>query len=146
MKTSDKKRFLSLILCAVLIAATALLTSGCDGKKPEAQEISTEAAEVLGEGAKTFDFTVKDGEGNESAYIIKTDAETVGAALMELELIDGEEGPYGLYVKSVCGKKYDYEEHGKYWAFFVDGEYATSGVDTTPIEDGKTYSFQAVEG
>ena len=41
MKTSNKKRFLSLFLCAVLIAATALLTSGCDGKRPEAAEIST---------------------------------------------------------------------------------------------------------
>lgn len=146
MKTSNKKRFLSLFLCAVLIAATALLTSGCDGKRPEAAEISTESANILGEGEKTFDFTVLDSDGNESAYIIKTDAETVGEALIELKLIEGEDGPYGLYVKSVGGKRYDYDEHGKYWAFFVDGEYAITGVDATPIEEGKVYSFQAVEG
>ncbi len=146
MKTSNKKRFLSLILCAVLIAAAALFTSGCDGKKPEAREISTENAKVFGEGEKSFNFTVMDGNGNTEAYVIKTDAETVGEALSGLGLIEGEEGPYGLYVKSVCGKRYDYEEHGKYWAFFIDGQYATSGADTTPIEEGKTYSFQAVEG
>ena len=140
------KKGLSLFLCLMIIAATGLLTSGCDGRKPEAQEISTEAAEVLGEGAKTFDFTVLDGEGNESAYIIKTDKKTVGEALMELGLIEGDEGPYGLYVKSVCGKHYDYDKDGKYWAFFIDGEYAVTGVDTTTVEEGKVYSFQAVEG
>ena len=139
------KKGLSLFLCLMLIAATVLLTGGCDGKKTEAREISTEDATVLGEGTKTFDFTVLDGDGEERAYIIKTDAETVGAALLELELIKGEEGPYGLYVKSVCGKRYDYDEHGKYWAFFIDGEYAVTGVDATPIEEGKVYSFQAVE-
>ncbi len=146
MKTANKKRLLSLILMTVLIAAMALLTSGCDGKRPEATEISTEDAKVLGEGSKAFDFTVLDGDGNESAYVIKTDAETIGEALFELGLIEGEEGAYGLYVKSVCGKRYDYEEDGKYWAFFIDGEYATTGADTTKIEEGKTYSFQAVEG
>ena len=142
MKTSNKKRFLSIFLCAVLIAATALLTSGCDGKRPEAAEISTESANILGEGAKTFDFTVLDGDGNESAYTIKTDAETVGEALIELKLIEGEDGPYGLYVKSVDGKRYDYDEHGKYWAFYINGEYATEGVDKTPIDETAVYTFK----
>ena len=144
MKTVNTKRLLSLLLCTVLIAAMALTMAGCDGKKPEAADISTDGAEVLGSGNKTFDFTVLDADGNESAFIIKTDAETVGKALSELGLIEGEDGPYGLYVKTVCGKRYDYEEHGKYWAFFIDGEYAMSGADSTEIEEGKTYSFQAV--
>ena len=29
-----------------------------------------------------------------------------------------------------------------YWAFYVDGEYAMSGVDTTIIEEGKAYAFK----
>jgi len=145
MKTICKKHLTAFILFLSVFAAVAL-TSGCNGEKPTADKISTDRAETLGEGKRSFDFTVKDADGNEKAYVIKTDAETVGEALLELKLIDGEDGDYGLYVKSVCGKSYDYEKDGKYWAFFIDGEYAASGVDTTKIEDGKTYSFQAVEG
>ena len=36
----------------------------------------------------------------------------------------------------------DFDVDKTYWAFYVDGEYATSGVDTTEIETGKEYSFK----
>ena len=106
-----------------------------------ADAISTEAT-VLGEGAKQFAFTVIDSEGNETAFEIHTDKEMVGEALIELDLIKGEEGPYGLYVKTVNGIAVDYDKDKAYWAFYVNGEYATSGVDTTEITEGDTYSFK----
>ena len=104
-------------------------------------DISTEAT-VLGEGAKQFAFTVIDGEGKETVFTIHTDKELVGEALIELALIEGEDGPYGLYVKTVNGITMDYEKDKAYWAFYVNGEYATSGVDTTEITEGDTYSFK----
>ena len=67
-------------------------------------------------------------------------------ALLELELINGDEGQYGLYVKEVNGITADYDVDQTYWAFYVDGEYAMSSVDTTEIEDGKTYSFKVEKG
>ena len=66
----------------------------------------------------------------------------MGEALQELELIDGEEGPYGLYVKTVNGITADFDKYKEYWAFYIDGEYAMSGVDKTEIEAGSTYSFK----
>ena len=36
----------------------------------------------------------------------------------------------------------DYDVDGTYWAFYVNGEYATSGVDTTTIKDGESYMFK----
>ena len=36
----------------------------------------------------------------------------------------------------------DYDKDGKYWAFYVNGAYATKGVDSTDIEAGATYSFK----
>ena len=68
---------------------------------------------------------------------------TVGAALLSLGLIAGEDSEYGLYVKTVNGVTVDYDTDGKYWAFYVDGEYAATGVDSTDITAGATYTFKA---
>ena len=37
----------------------------------------------------------------------------------------------------------DYDQDGKYWAFYVDDEYAATGVDSTDITAGATYTFKA---
>ena len=143
MKNNSKMRMLSLVLVFVLIAAAAL--TGCSGKPAETTGAPEPAGQttVLGEGSKTMDFTVVDKEGITHLYTIHTDAETVGQALLELELIDGEEGPYGLYIKSVLGQVLDYETDGMYWGFYVNGDYALTGVDQTPITEGDAYLLKA---
>ena len=102
-----------------------------------------QTSNVLGEGSTVFTFNVVDLEGNETSYEIHTDETTVGAALLALELIAGEEGEYGLYVKTVCGTTLDYDADGKYWGFYIDGEYAMTGVDVTEITAGAVYTFKA---
>ena len=144
MKKHSMKRMLSLILCTVLIAAMALSITGCSGNNEPQWETKTFTdGETLGQGSKEFTFTVTDGEGNESTATIRTDKTLVGDALLELELIAGEPQEIGLYVKSVNGKTYDYDKDGKYWAFYIDGEYAMTGIDTTEIVPGTTYSLKA---
>ena len=143
MKFRNNKNFTSLLLCMMLIVAMAL-TAGCGEKKQEnnssaGQEVS---ANVLGEGKTQFNFTVVDKDGKETAFEIHTDKTTVGEALLELELIAGEEGAYGLYVKTVNGITVDYDVDQTYWAFYVNGEYAMTGVDATNVEDGASYSFK----
>ena len=135
----------NLILCMVLIAAMALVLVGCTKEEAEAPE--TEVTEVeatpIGEGATTFDFTVTKADESKAAYTVKTDETTVGAALLALGLIEGDESTYGLYVKTVDGEFHEYESDGLYWAFYVNGGYAASGVDTTDIEEGTLYEFRA---
>lgn len=97
---------------------------------------------VLGEGNVSFPLTVVDGDGNTTQFEIHTDKETVGQALLALELIAGDDGEYGLYVKTVNGVTADYDTDGKYWAFYIDDEYAMTGVDSTPITDGSSYTFK----
>ena len=60
-----------------------------------------------------------------------------------MELIDGTDEAYGLYVRTVNGMTLDYNEDGYYWAFYVDGEYAMTGVDQTDITPGASYSLKA---
>ena len=150
MKNNRLLKSLSLILCIVLIAAMALFASGCGGDKetdkesgtPSASTVQKTETQVLGEGDTAFNFVVVDGDKKETKFEINTDKKTVGDALIELDLIEGEDGDYGLYVKTVNGITVDYDKDGKYWAFYVNGEYAMSGVDSTVIEAGATYSFK----
>ena len=93
--------------------------------------------------AKTsFTVVTTDLEGNETTHKIKTDAATVGEALIEEGLIKGHDTEYGLYVDSVNGIALDWDKDGKYWAFYINGEYAQTGVDTTNVEDGAVYTFK----
>ena len=45
-------------------------------------------------------------------------------------------------MKTVNGITADYDADGVYWAFYINGEYAQTGVDTTPIVEGEEYSFR----
>ncbi len=145
MKMTRINRALLFVVCMVLIAATALFATGCSNNAEttgETATITVENGAVLGEGATQFTFTVVDGEGNETAMTINTDAETVGEALIELNLIAGDQGDYGMYVKEVLGVTAIYENDGTYWAFYINGEYGMSGVEQTAIEAGATYEFK----
>lgn len=44
--------------------------------------------------------------------------------------------------KTVNGMTADYDKDGVYWAFYIDGEYAMTGVDATNITDGAQYAFR----
>lgn len=148
MKTVSSKKLLSFILCFVLIAAMALFAAGCnDSETPPASTPTTaekpENITVLGEGATTFYFNVVNKAGKVAHFEIHTDKAIVGEALQELKLIEGEQGDYGLYVKSVNGETLDYATDGMYWSFYLNGEYALTGVDQTDITPGETYEFRA---
>ena len=143
MKKNSMKKLLSILLCIALIAAMALCTSGCGSKDTKAETVAA-SGEVIskGEGETAFLFNVVDSEGKETAFEIHTDEKTVGAALLALDLIAGEDSEYGLYVKTVNGITADYDKDQTYWAFYVDGEYAATGVDSTDITEGATYTFK----
>ena len=99
MNMTRMKKSLSLFLCMVLIAAMALFAVGCgnssDAEVSSPSDVATNVpadGSVLGEGEKQFTFSVTDLDGNEVSYEIHTDAETVGEALLALELIAGDQG------------------------------------------------------
>ena len=141
MKKTQQKRLLSLALCLVLIAAMALMTTACDNLVPRGEATTPQEA---GQPAtkKSFTFIVVDKDGNETSFNLSSDKKTVGDALLAEGLIEGESGSYGLYVKKVNGIVADYDIDQTYWAFYINGEYAMSGVDTTEIVEGTTYSFK----
>lgn len=134
-KVINSKALLS-VISLVLVVAMALGFASCSNNEPEAP---------AGNGEKSFVFKVVDLDGTEKSFDITTDAKTVGEALVNEKLISGEDSEYGLMVDTVNGQKYDYNTDGVYWSFLIDGEYAMTGVDSTEIVDGETYSFKATK-
>lgn len=139
MKKTVLFKSLSLSVCIVLIAVTALFTTGCNDSKttsaPSGTQVSSQTVE--------FTFKVTDADGLETDFTISTDKKTVGEALLEENLIAGDDGEYGLYVKTVNGVTLDYDKDGMYWAFYENGQYASKGVDSTEVTAGAEYAFKA---
>ncbi|MBQ7345576.1 MAG: DUF4430 domain-containing protein [Oscillospiraceae bacterium] len=103
--------------------------------------VKTVSYTTLGEGATTIYVTVQDVDGTVSKFQVNTDAATVGEALLNVELIAGDESDYGLYVTSVNGITADWDTEKAYWAFYIGEEYAQTGVDSTEIVADTTYTF-----
>ena len=147
MKKTNLKKTLSVILSFVLIAVIALTMYGCNNKKAQdADEQSTQNTQTASDKAPsyvTFDFKVTHKDGSVSSYKVTTDKKFVGEALLESNYIAGDDGEYGLYVKTVDGETLDYNTDGMYWAFYENGNYALKGVDQTEIVAGTTYEFRA---
>ena len=149
MKTISKHSLGAYILCFLLALAMMISAVGCSSQTSGASSDSSASAgvpyadgTVLGEGENQFSLLVTDKEGNETKLEIHTGQSTVGEALLELGVISGEDGPYGLYVKSVNGISADYDKDGVYWAFYINGEYATTGVDATEIVPDTEYALK----
>lgn len=107
--------------------------------------VSSQATDsnVLGEGDTSFVFEVTGTDGSTASFTINTNEKTVGDALSKLGLIEGDDTEFGLYVKTVNGTTLDFDKDGKYWAFYIDGEYAMTGVDSTDIDETSVYEFRA---
>lgn len=146
MNRNRMKKLACIVLCVALVAAMAIFASGCSSSKTESTEstvVTIEDGQSIGQGATQFTLTVVDVEGKEVTAQISTDKATVGEALMELGLVAGEESDFGLMITTVNGITLDFNKDGKYWAFYVDGQYASTGVDQTEITAGATYMLKA---
>ena len=115
---------------AVLVVLAALFAGLYMATRPETQS-----------GEKTFVVEVVHSDQSTKTFTYTTDLEYVGEVLMEDGVLQGEEGPYGLYVTSVDGEEAIYEKDNAYWGFYVGEEYATQGIDLTPVEDGAQYAL-----
>ncbi len=95
-------------------------------------------------GDKTITATVV-ANGSEEAFTIQTDEEYLRGALESIQLIEGDESEYGLFVTTVNGITAD-DSKQEWWCFTKGGETLNTGVDTTPIADGDAFEITLTEG
>ena len=133
------KRILSLTLALLMLFSMCISFASCS---KEEKMLYTEDT-TLGNGSKTITFTVEHIDGVKVVFTIKTDKAMLADALMEHELLEGEDGPYGIYVKKVNGITHDYDKNYTYWALYIGEDYAMNSADATEITDGASYTFKA---
>lgn len=95
------------------------------------------SAEDTSEGSKTITFIVVV-EDARDVFEIKTDAEYLGDALQQENLVEGTMGDYGLYVSTVYGVNVN-PDNSEWWCFTKDGEMLNTGIDSVTIADGDTF-------
>ena len=137
------KRTVTSIMAIAIMLMIALGLCSCEINQENGDlwDNATYTEDVtLGNGSTTIQVEVKVGEKSVT-FTIKTDAATLGDALLEHDLIAGEQGDYGLYVKKVNGITADYDINHTYWGFYKNGEYLMTGADTTNIADGEHYEI-----
>ena len=150
------KSILALIIALIMV----LCLFSCNKDEAETPETSARAVEeggsiapeglwasatyledtTFGEGAKTVQVKVI-ADGKSVTFTVKTDAKTLGEALIAHNLIAGDQGDFGLYIKFVNGIRADYDLDRRYWNFTKNGEYMMTGADMTDIADGEAYEF-----
>lgn len=133
----------TLFTAFIMFLALCIFCTGCAKTAPSADlwadAMYTENTE-LGNGEKTISVEVVTPEKT-VVFTLHTDKSILGEALVEHNLIEGEKGAYGLYVKKVNGILADYDINGCYWGFNKNGEGMMTGVDGAEISDGDRYSI-----
>ena len=119
-----------LIAVAALVAVIGLMVGIALMNQPETSE-----------GAKTITVTVVHKDGTSKDFEYHTDEEFLGAVILAEGLVEGEEGPYGLMISAVDGEIADWNVDQSYWALFIGEEYATTGADTTPVNDDDVFKL-----
>ena len=162
MKSNTILRLTVLLAAVLALALLAFAVGSCSSNAPEHPETtaadsgseSSDSAALpsiwnaathkedasFGEGSVTFTVKVI-ADGYSVVFTIHTNEEKVSTALLAHGLVAGEDGPYGLYVKTVNGMLADYDVDQTYWSFSKNGEALMTGVDKTSIENGAQYEL-----
>lgn len=128
-------------LTAILLVALFIFSAVSCGTTadPWDEAIYTEDT-TLGEGKTKFTLEVCVGE-NKVVFSLSTNEQMLDKALLALELIEGKDDKYGLYIERVNGILADYNVDQTYWALYINGDYAMTGISSTEVVNGATYKL-----
>lgn len=138
MQKTGKRGLCVLLSLCIFFSCTACSLNRADGDPWDSATYREDQS--FGDGAVTVQAEVIVGDRSVT-FTVRTDKETLGGALVEHGLIDGEPGEYGLYVKVVNGITADYDIDQSYWALYKGGEMMMVGVDGAALTDGEHYEL-----
>ena len=147
------KKLFAVLLALVMVLSLCACGAGeqtstdpTDNASSEATAGSFDEIPDDNEGLMEFTVTVVHSDGTSKEFTYHTADKFVGMVLVENGLIKGNDGPYGMEITEVDGEKAVYSEDKAYWAIYVGSEYATTGIDSTPVEDGGSYKLEYTRG
>lgn len=119
----------TLFAVAALAVAAALLLGLWYFNRPQPQP-----------GEKTVVVEVVHADQSEKEFTCHTDAEYLGELLTEEKLVEGEMGPYGLFITTVDGETAQ-DSLRQWWCITKGGQRVDTGADATPIADGDHFEL-----
>lgn len=112
----------ALVIVLALVASFALKPKGSDG-------------------TKNITVTVVHKDASEKVFTYATDEEFLGAVLVAEGLVEGDDSDFGLMITSVDGEEASWDADQSYWALYIGEDYATTGADSTPVNDGDSFKL-----
>lgn len=97
------------------------------------------------EGRKTVTVRVIHKDQSEKSFEVTTEKEYLGEILREEGIVEGEDGPYGMYILSADGEAAD-EANQEWWCITKGGEQVNTSADRTPVMDGEGYELTLITG
>lgn len=129
------KKIIAIVLSVVVVAGIGVglyfYFSDRDTPKP-----------VDGEKAVTINVIAN---GQTETFTAKTQEVYLRGLLEQMELIEGVESDYGLYVQKVNGIAAD-ESLEQWWKFSLNGEMLQTGVETALFSDGDVVDIELIQG
>lgn len=130
-----KNKKLVIVLLA-FVAVVGLVAGLWFGLQSKPQDTGAEGA--------SFTVIVVHADKSEKTFSYTADG-MLGDVLEEKGLISSEGADEGMF-HTVDGEKADWNENQSYWGFYIEGEYAMTGIYATAIEDGATYKLEYTIG
>lgn len=132
IKQKNTKKIL-ISLAALLIVIAALLS------------IYRFTRETAVWGTKSITVDVIHGDGSLKTFAYDTEREYLGEVLTDEKLVEGESGPYGLFITTVDGETAD-DANQEWWCITKDAVQLNTSADQTPIADGEKYELTLTTG
>lgn len=130
------KKMLAAVVALMCVAA---LLCACSLKLPFGNNAATG-------DEKTFTLQVVHANGMTLEKKITTTQTYLANALFDEKLLTEEAAlQTGMYT-IVDGEEASWEKDQAYWCFYVNGQYAVEGMNTTEIEDGAVYKLEYTRG
>lgn len=122
----NKKTWIAL---GALLLVVAVLVGVYFATRPQAQE-----------GSKTITVEIVHADGKSETFTYKTDEKMLDGVLVAEGLIERDNIVSGMF-DTVKGETASWEKDKAYWAFYINGEYASVGICDAIVEDGTTYKL-----
>ncbi len=122
----NKKTWIAL---GALLLVVAVLVGVYFATRPQAQE-----------GSKTITVEIVHADGKSETFTYKTDEKMLDGVLVAEGLVERENIVSGMF-DTVKGETASWEKDKAYWAFYINGEYASVGICDAIVEDGTTYKL-----
>lgn len=123
----NKKTWIAVIAVVLVVVLAVVATAAM---KPKTAQ-----------GGKTITVTVVHKDQTEKVFTYVTEEAYLGPVLLAEGLVEGEDSSFGLMINVVDGEEASWDADQSYWALYIGDEYATTGADQTPVNDGDAFKL-----